>query len=300
MKILITGANGLLGQHLIKQLLRKNYTVIATSKGDTRLPFTGNGQYSYHQLDITDGTYVNDFIHRTRPDIIVHAAAMTQVDECELNKIDCWNINVTATRFLLDAAKETGSRFIYISTDFVFDGLHGPYDEAAQPNPVNYYGSTKWGAEKAVIESGLQSTIIRTVLVIGNPLTGTRHNIVTWVKQKLENGERLKMVDDQYRTPTFIDDLVDGIMLVLEKNAQGIFHISGKDSLTPYTIAIQTARVLQLDESLIQRATSSDFPEAPVRPPRTNFDIGKAEKELGYRPHSFIEGLQKMFASVHH
>lgn len=295
MKILITGANGLLGQHLIRQLLNKNYIIIATSKGASRLPFTENDNYSYHELDVTDGPHVNLFINRERPDIIIHAAAMTQVDECETNKIDCWNINVTATRFLIDAAQEIKCRFIYISTDFVFDGLHGPYTEDAQPNPVNYYGSSKWGAEKAVEESGLSWAIIRTVLVTGNPLNGTRYNIVTWVKEKLQNGERVRMVDDQYRTPTFIDDLVHGVMLVIEKNATGIFHISGKDSLTPYAIALETARLLQLDESLIQKAASADFPDAPVRPPSTNFNINKAERELGYQPHSFMEGLRKMF-----
>jgi dTDP-4-dehydrorhamnose reductase len=295
MKILITGANGLLGQHLIKELLHKPYTIIATSKGESRLPFSENHQYSYHELDVTDGPHVNLFINRIRPDVIIHAAAMTQVDTCELNKIDCWNLNVTATRFLLDAAKETGSKFIFISTDFVFDGLHGPYTEDAQPNPVNYYGSSKWGAEKAVEESGLPWAIIRTVLVTGNTVDGTRHNIVTWVKEKLENGERVRMVDDQYRTPTFIEDLVNGVLLVLEKNATGIFHISGKDTLTPYAIAIETARLLQLDESLIHKAESADFPDAPVRPPSTNFDISKAERELGYQPHSFSEGLRKMF-----
>jgi dTDP-4-dehydrorhamnose reductase len=296
MKILITGANGLLGQHLIGQLLDKDYNILATSKGESRLPFTESNKYRYHELDITDGPHVNLFVNRERPDIIIHAAAMTQVDKCELNKVDCWNVNVTATRFLVDAAKEINCRFIYISTDFVFDGLHGPYTEDAQPNPVNYYGSSKWGAEKAVEESGLSWAIVRTVLVTGNSLNGTRYNIVTWVKEKLENGERVRMVDDQYRTPTFIDDLVQGVVLVLEKNAEGIFHISGKDSLTPYAIAIETARLHQLDESLVQKAASTDFPDAPVRPPSTNFDIGKAERELGYKPHSFMEGLKKMFA----
>lgn len=295
MKILITGANGLLGQHLIKELLDKPYTVIASSKGPSRLPFPETATYSYHELDITDGPHVNNFIHRLHPDVIIHAAAMTQVEDCEENKIDCWTVNVTATRFLVDAAKETGCRFIFISTDFVFDGLHGPYGEDAMPNPVNYYGSSKWAAEKAVQESGLPWTIIRTVLVTANMLQGTRYNLVAWIKEKLENGEPVKMVDDQYRTPTFIDDLVQGVLLIMEKNAKGIFHISGKDSLTPYAIALEIARLLKLNEGLVQKAVSADFPDAPMRPPSTNFNISKAERELGYSPHSFTEGLQKLF-----
>lgn len=295
MKILVTGANGLSGQHIVKQLLDRNYSVIATSKGPSRLPFKNNDQFYYHELDLIDGPYVNNFLLQHRPEVVIHAAAMTQVDECEQNKIDCWNVNVTATRFLLDACKETGSRFIYISTDFVFDGLQGPYTEEAEPNPINYYGSSKWGAEKAVIESGLQWTIVRTVLVTGNPLSGTRQNIITWVKDKLEKGEKIRVVDDQYRTPTFADDLATGILLVLEKNAQGIFHISGKESLTPYAMAVETARLLDLDESLIEKTDSATLSQAAMRPARTGFVITKAEKELGYQPHSFRESLQKMF-----
>ena len=297
MKILLTGANGLLGQHLIKLLLEKNYTVIATSKGPTRLPFSNNPLYSYLELDITDGPQVNNMVLQHRPDAIIHCAAMTQVDDCEKNKIDCWNVNVTATRFLLDAAKEINARFVFLSTDFVFDGLNGPYAEDAEPNPVNYYGSSKWGAEKAVEESGLPWTIIRTVLVTGNPLNGTRKNIITWVKDKLEKGEKIRMVDDQHRTPTFVEDLAAGIMLVLEKNALGIYHISGKDSLTPYSIAIETARLLKLNEDLIEKTDSPSLSHLALRPHRTGFVIKKAQSDLGYNPHSFSESLQKMFGN---
>lgn len=296
MKILITGANGLLGQHLVKQLLDHGYTVIATSIGPSRLPFRQNDQYTYQELDITDGPVVNRLLLSIRPDAVVHAAAMTQVDQCEEQKITCWNINVTATRFLVDAAREIQARFIFVSTDFVFDGLHGPYAETTEPNPVNYYGSSKWGAEKAVQESGLHWAIVRTVLVTGNPLSGTRLNIVTWVKDKLEKGEKIKVADDQHRTPTFVEDLAAGILLVLEKKAKGIYHISGKDALTPYAMAVETARLLRLDEQLIERTDSASLAQPAMRPARTGFIIGKAEKELGYQPHSFRQSLEKMFA----
>jgi dTDP-4-dehydrorhamnose reductase len=297
MNILITGANGLLGQHLIKLMLDKRYKVIATSKGASRLPFKENDQYRYIELDVTNGPQVNQLILDFSPAVIVHCAAMTQVDSCEENKIDCWNVNVTATRFVLDAAKEIKARIVFVSTDFVFDGLHGPYAEDAEPNPVNYYGSSKWGAEKAVMESGLDWTIIRTVLVTGNPLNGTRQNIITWVKDKLERGEKIRMVDDQVRTPTFVEDLATGIMLALEKNALGIYHISGKDSLTPYNIALETARALRLDEGLIEKTDSPSLSHLALRPPRTGFVIKKAQHELGYQPHSFAESLRKMFGN---
>src|SRR2546430_15624056 len=151
MKVLVTGANGLLGKHLMTKLLLKKYEVIATGKGASKFSYAHDPNCQYHSLDITHGEAVSKLIIATRPDMIIHAAAMTEVDECELNKIDCWNTNVTATRFIIEAAREINARIIFISTDFVFDGQQGPYKEDDEPNPVNYYGSTKWAAEKAVM-----------------------------------------------------------------------------------------------------------------------------------------------------
>ena len=217
MKILVTGANGLLGQSLIKQLLEKKYEVAATGRGPGRLIVAALEGYSYTELDITDGPEVEGFILREKPDLIVHAAAMTAVDECELNKAECYTINVTATRFIIEAAKEIKAKIVYVSTDFIFDGESGPYKEEDIPGPVNYYGSTKWVAEKAVEESGLQWAIARTILVYGViPSTG-RTNIVSWVKNSLESGVPIKMVTDQWRTPTFVYDLAAGIILIIEK-----------------------------------------------------------------------------------
>lgn len=296
MKILVTGANGLLGQELLDQLLQKNYEIVAVSKGQSRLQPSLSQKVSYHELDITDGIACQQLITELRPDVIIHAAAMTQVDECELNKIDCYNVNVTATRFLIEAAKEVRSRFVYVSTDFIFDGSAGPYREDDDPKPVNYYGSTKLSAETEVIESGLDWSIVRTVLVIGNAF-GTRSNIISWVRDKLKNGEKIRVVDDQFRTPTFTEDLARGITLVIEKNARGIYHISGQDLLTPYQIALKTAAHFNLDHSLIEKADVSSFSQPAVRPPRTGFYIDKAKKDLGYEPLSFDEGLKKFFSS---
>jgi dTDP-4-dehydrorhamnose reductase len=295
MKVLVTGANGLLGQELTHLLVQKNYEVIATSKGPSRLRMPANSSLTYYDLDITDGLASSKILTEQKPDIVIHAAAMTQVDECELNKIDCYNINVTATRFLIEAAKEINAKLIYVSTDFIFDGLSGPYKEDDEPKPLNYYGSTKLSAETEVIESGLNWSIVRTVLVIGNAQSA-RSNIITWVKSKLEKGEKIKVVDDQFRTPTFTEDLAKGIVLIIEKNASGIFHISGKDLLTPYQIALKTAEHFQLDNSLIEKADATSFSQPALRPPRTGFYVDKARNEIGYEPLSFDEGLKKFFS----
>ena len=296
MKIFITGANGLLGQNLIKKLVENNeHHTIASGRGEARVNIPEGKKYLYVPLDITNGIDVLDKITLHKPDVIIHTAAITQIDDCEADKIGSWNTNVTATRFLISAAADVNARLIYISTDFVFDGLNGPYIETDLPAPINYYGSTKVAAEKSVIDSNLNWCIIRTVLVYGNILTGNRSNIISWVQQNLKEGKKISVVTDQWRTPTYVNDLVDGILLALDKNASGIYHISGAEMLTPYEIATATAKYLGLDETLIEKVDAASFSQVAKRPAKTGFIIDKATKELGFQPLSFTAGLQKMF-----
>lgn len=296
MKILITGANGLLGQHLVNLLLHTTeYDIIATSKSDPR-NIIQNTRIHYYALDITEGMEVNLLINKLQPDTIIHCAALTQIDECEQNPIKAWEVNVTATRFIVDAAKKINAFFVFLSTDFVFDGANGPYKEVDAVNPVSYYGSTKVAAEKAVRESGLQYAIIRTCLLYGNILFGNRSNIITWVKDNLEKGQIIKVVSDQMRTPTYVEDLARGILLAVEKKVVGLFHLSGKDFISPYEMAIDTAAYLKLDASLIQKVDASIFVQAAKRPVVTGFIIDKAKNILGYQPLSFNEGLIRMLS----
>jgi len=297
MKILITGANGLLGQHLVKLLLDATaHDIIATGKGDPRY-VVQNSRLHYYALDITDGMAVHSLFEKLLPDTIVHCAALTQADECELNPIKAWEINVTATRFIVEAAKKINAFLIFISTDFVFDGINGPYKETDTVNPVSYYGSTKVAAEKSVAESGLPYAIARTCLLYGNIFVGTRNNVISWVKENLEQVNKIKVVSDQWRTPTFVEDLAKGILLIAEKKAVGLFHISGKDFLSPYDMAMATAAYLNLDASLIEKVDASVFTQPAKRPVTTGFIIDKAKNELGYEPLSFREGMMKMYPS---
>ena len=297
MKILITGSNGLLGQHLVKLLLDTTaHDIIATGKGDPRY-VVQNSRLHYYALDITDGMAVHSLFEKLLPDTIVHCAALTQADECELNPIKAWEINVTATRFIVEAAKKINAFLIFISTDFVFDGINGPYKETDTVNPVSYYGSTKVAAEKSVSESGLPYAIARTCLLYGNIFVGTRNNVISWVKENLEQVNKIKVVSDQWRTPTFVEDLAKGILLIAEKKAVGLFHISGKDFLSPYDMAMASAAYLNLDASLIEKVDASVFTQPAKRPVTTGFIIDKAKNELGYEPLSFREGMMKMYPS---
>ena len=297
MKILVTGANGLLGQHLIKSLLTKtDHQIIATGKGVSRNPLPENDRYTYFDLDITDGVAVNDYLLKVKPELLIHTAAMTQVDECETHPIDCWNVNVTATRFLIDACKQLNCFFIFLSTDFVFNGEKGMYAEDAKTDPANYYGSSKVAAENAVMASGLDAAIVRTCLVYGIVSGSNRTNIISWVKDNLTAQTPIRVVSDQWRTPTFVDDLADGIILIIEKKATGIFHISGEEIMTPYEMAIAVAAYCKLDKQYITEVNALSFSQPAKRPSRTGFIIDKAKRELGFVPTGFNEALQNIFS----
>jgi dTDP-4-dehydrorhamnose reductase len=295
-KVLITGANGLLGQFLVKLLLREGYPVLAVGKGPSRLPFKELEKLTYYDIDITNDFLLDGILKKETPHTVIHAAAITQVDDCQLNQQDCETVNVRATAQLLLSAESFSKHFIYISTDFVFDGEKGDYKESDDMNPVSWYGFTKMQAEGIVETSDIPFTIVRTCLVYGNSFSGTRGNIISWVKKSLEEGKQIKVVNDQCRTPTYVEDLAKGILLIVQKGATGVYHISGKDKLTPYDMALQTAAFCKLDASLIEKADAASFSQPARRPPKTGFDISKARKELGFEPISFAEGLRKMLS----
>ena len=289
--ILITGANGLLGQFLIKDLLERGFAVVATGKGVNRLPFSEGEKFRYIEMDFTSGEQVRAVLQAVQPAVIVHAGAMTQVDPCELHPEDCYRTNVQGAEILLEGASLVKSRFIFVSTDFIFDGIGGPYREDDTPGPLSVYGRSKWEAEALVRASGLEWAIARTVLVYGTPFTGSRSNIITWVKTNLEAGKRIQVVSDQWRTPTYVEDLAAGIGLMISRKASGTFHLSGKDLLTPYDMAMQVAHLLNLDASLLERVDAATFTQPGQRPAKTGFVIDKAVKHLGYGPVSFEQGI---------
>ncbi len=296
MKILLTGSNGMLGSGLSAMLSNSTHTVCATGKGPCRLSKQLlHDRFQYQELDITDHEKVDAIIDAFAPDAIIHGAAMTQVDDCERNKSLCYSINVDGTRHLLAAAEEVNARFCFISTDFVFSGADGPYEEKDKTGPVNFYGETKELAEQFVASSNLNWSIARTILLYGKAEPSIRSNFIYWVRENLEAKKPFKVVNDQIRTPTFIPDLVQGINLILQKGARGIYHLSGQDQHTPYSMAITIAKYLNLDPILMEPVDASTFSQIGKRPLVTGFKIDKAINELGYHPTSFENALSLIF-----
>ena len=304
MKILITGSNGLLGQKLVYKLRNQaDVSLIATARGENRLlQKTG---YLYDAMDITNETEVHNILTKHMPDAVIHAAAMTNVDACETEKELAVAMNSSAVRYIVDALqnlqqKNAGYKpqLVHLSTDFIFDGTHGPLDENEKPNPLSFYAETKLEAEKIIQSSKLHWAIARTVLVYGIVDNMSRSNIVLWAKQNLEQGKKINVVDDQFRTPTLAEDLADGCILLVKKKAQGIYNISGKDFLSILQLVHQVADYYGLDKSLINPSKSADIKQPAQRPPITGFIIDKAIKDLGYNPHSFVEGIKLMDEQV--
>lgn len=293
-RVLITGANGLLGQDLVSQMSRlPEYDVLATGR-DPDPKFRGCS-CGYTMLDITSAADVRDLFQNFTPTVVVNCAAMTNVDQCESERDDCWRTNVEAVEILARHCKATGARLVQISTDFVFDGEGGPYRETDRPNPINFYAKSKLAAENSVRGSGLENwAIARTVLVYGTGERLSRSNIALWVIESLSRGKEIHVVTDQWRTPTYAPDLASGIERIVRFEKSGTFHLAGREYLSIHDFALAIAEVFELDANLIKPTDETQFTQTAPRPPRTGFIILKAETELGFKPRPLRSALRHL------
>ena len=297
-KILVTGSNGLLGQKLVHLILdHSNHILLATSKGENRLK--SRSDFDYRSLDITDKNRVDSIVSEFKPDVLINSAAMTNVDACESFHEDCIALNVDGVKNLVAACENHNTHLIHVSTDFVFDGKAGPYSENDQANPLSFYGQSKYDSELIVSNSSLSKwSIARTIIIYGIVENMSKSNVVLWAKSALESGSELKIVDDQFRSPTYADDLAKGCLLIAEKEKNGIYHLSGKESMSILELVYKVADFYGLDKSTISPVKSESLNQAAKRPPVTGFVLDKANKELGYYPLSFNDGLKLLTKEI--
>lgn len=288
--VLVTGSNGLLGQKITEKILKEGgVNLIATAKGANRYPVTEG--YTYAEMDILNPAEVKAVVEQYRPDAIIHTAAMTNVDACEEQKELAYQLNVGAVKTLVDICEELDIQLVHLSTDFIFDGADGPYDEEATPNPLSYYGETKLLAEELIKASKAKWAILRTIIVFGIVSDMSRSNIVLWAKGALEKGNPLNIVNDQWRMPTLAEDLADCCLLAIEHQGQGVFNVSGKDLMSISELVARVADFWNLDKSLINEVSAAALNQPAKRPVKTGFILDKAMTQLHYQPHSFEEGL---------
>jgi dTDP-4-dehydrorhamnose reductase len=210
-------------------------------------------------------------------------------------------MNVDAVEYLLEPAKRIGSHFIHLSTDFVFDGSAGPYREEDVTNPQSVYARSKLESEQLVMNSGIDWTIMRTIIIYGVTDGEQRSNLVLWVKSSLQQGKQINVITDQFRSPTLAEDLAEAIIYSAIHRKTGLYHVSGDESdlESIFDLAHRVADYFKLEASLLHPVTTAQLAQPAPRPPRTGFILDKARKELNYTPHTFDEGLKIIADQLH-
>lgn len=293
MRILLTGSNGLLGQKLTDfLLLRDDITLLCTSRGENRNPQQAG--YTFQKLDLADWEGMQQLIQSFAPTHIIHCAAISSVERCEADPDQAQLINVTIPKQLAELAHLQGIHYTFLSTDFVFDGKQGPYQESDSTGPCNAYGASKVKAEQAILAVNPQAAILRTILVYGVIGDKGRSNLVLWAKGKLEQKEAIKVVADQWRMPTWVDDLAQACILAADKKAEGIFHISGPQLYSIIEVVELVADYWQLDKKLISPILAAEIGQDTNRPRKTGFILDKAHQVLGFKPTSLTASFEQI------
>jgi dTDP-4-dehydrorhamnose reductase len=287
MKILVTGCNGLLGQKLV-QYAPRNTTLFGIDLHETCYTELSH----YKVVDLGDLAATRELVNNLQPDWILNAAAFTDVDGAEKMRELCRRVNVTSVENLALACKESGAKLAHVSTDYIFDGNHGPYRETDAPNPIGYYGETKLAGEKALQNSSIEFVIARTMVLYGHG-KNVRPNFVTWLVDKLRNGQTVRIVTDQYGNTTLVDELAEGIWKMVNCNSRGVYHIAGCEVTDRYTFAVTIALVFGLATDLIMPITTDQLAQQAPRPMRSGLIVDKAINELGLHLSDVEAGLRR-------
>ncbi|MFX0024311.1 MAG: SDR family oxidoreductase [Candidatus Hermodarchaeota archaeon] len=297
-KLLIIGVSGLTGNKLA-ELSNNNYEVYGTYN---KRPLTIDKCESF-PLDKTNKEKTQQLLTEINPDVIIDCSALHNVDYCETHQEETWNVNVEGTMNIANMCKAINARFIFISTDYVFDGRAKQYNEESETNPLNYYGISKLKAEEKISQSGIDYVIARTSLVFGwNPgelegktsSSGKTMNFVIWALNKLRKGESLSIVTDQYSTPTLADNLAEYLLSLANSSFNGIIHTAGRECINRYEFTLKIADIFDIDKELITPVTSDMFKQASDRPMRCCLDVSKALRLLKVKPLTIDEALLTM------
>lgn len=281
MRMLLTGGSGLFGQTFIG-LAGESHQLYVTYN---QHPIDFKNAF---RLDIRDTEKVKNLIEKLTPEIIIHSAAFTNVDKCESKKEEAYQINAKATENIAKAANKINAKLIYISTDYVFDGSKGLYKENDKTNPINYYGITKLEGEKAVREYCDDYIIARTAVIYGFH----KKNFATWIINELKNKRKIKIITDQWVSPTLNIDLAEQVLALIEEDKEGIFHTAGRERISRYDFALKIAEKFNLDKDLIDPITSNKMNWIAKRPKDSSLDVSKISNIK--KPYDVNEALEKL------
>ncbi len=280
-KVLIVGANGFLGTNLLRfrtshDYISQNLDLIAADLDNSNIP----SDVQFHKINITNHEQTRKKITKIAPDIVILTAAMTNVDQCEVNKNLATKVNVEGPFNIIKACKKTGSKLIFISTDFIFDGMKKrgySYKETDVPNPLSYYAKTKYEAELVIFSSGIEYLICRTGVLYG--WNEKKLNFITWILNNLEQNKPISIITNQINSPTFIANLAQILLKLVEKEAKGIYHTVGDCALNRYEIALKCADIFEYHKDLI--TPIDHLEQKAIRPKNASLDITKLKNLLG-------------------
>jgi dTDP-4-dehydrorhamnose reductase len=283
--VLVTGASGSLGWTLSRALL-PGCEVVATYNSHPSVP---EGTEAL-RLDLSDRDALGDLCRQNKPDIIFHCAAMTDPDECERDSRRANRVNLEATQEIAQIARDMGSRLVFTSTDLVFDGLKGSYRETDAAKPLSVYGTSKLRAEEAVLTTGQGNLVVRSSLMygMGSPSSGT---FLRGLTETLSEGGRMRLFTDQLRNPILVDDFAQALILAVERDLEGLYHIAGAEAVSRLEFGRQVCRAFGYDESLLEPISMEDFEYVAARPPDSTLDTEKFASATGFKPAGIAEAL---------
>jgi dTDP-4-dehydrorhamnose reductase len=294
--LLVIGATGLVGSKVSSLAVKHGFEAYNTHNARKA------ALQHVFQLDIGDRDATLQLVRKIRPKVIVNTAALHNVDYCETHREEADRINVGGARNLAEAARESGSRLIHLSTDYVFDGNRGHYNESDPPHPLHYYAKTKVDSENIVSQLPNYAVARPSVIYGWNALeatgvpssSGKTINFAMFVLDKLKKNETVKAVRDQYSSPTFADNLAEALLILAKRSENGVFHTAGRSCMSRYEFATNLAEIFGYSTKLVQPVLTSDFKQIAERPKNSCLDVGKAEKTLGVRFLTAEEGIREM------
>ncbi|MGB9729845.1 MAG: dTDP-4-dehydrorhamnose reductase [Thermoprotei archaeon] len=291
-RLLVVGGSGLLGSKVMDVAARRGF-VVYSSYFSHKTDFSGG-----LKLDVTDFSMVKDIIRRVNPDVVIHASAVTDVDLCEKNRELAYKVNVLGTGNVVKACESIGAYLVYISTDYVFSGDKGFYKEDDEPNPINYYGYTKLEGERLVMSSNLKYLIVRTSVIYGAKPAAGKINFALWIIEKLKNNEYVKVLTDQFISPTLNTNLAEMILEAVEKDLNGVYHMAGDERVSRYDFALKIAEIFNLNPKLVIKASMNDMNWIAKRPKDSSLNVEKTKSILNTKPLKLDEAIKKLKLEV--
>lgn len=283
MRVFIVGASGFVGRIMFEYLSREY---------ETHGSFYSNPVKRLIHLDMTDLKAVKDILTSLKPDVIIHPAANPNVEYCEEHPKETWQVNVEGSRNIIETAREIGVKFVYFSSDYVFDGTNGPYSEDDVPNPINEYGLQKLAVEKLIKNYLEKYLIIRITVVYG--WESRDKNFVMGLIKNLKNGDFMKVPYDQIGSPTYANNMIQAVKELIEADKTGIYHVAGTDVMDRYTFAKNVAEIFELDENLLIPVTTNQLNQKAKRPLKAGMKVDKVQKDVSIRLMSVRDGLEDM------